>query len=541
MHFAWKTTIAIAAAVLMTAPATAEWYAYGSFEPDTKYDLTTMFVDPPAPSESRVYFHAMPTTSYSTITRPVNPNVGALKTQIEPLGVEYHNAYLGVWQDCNGDGYIGLAEGAQREYPSSLLSSTIVCPPVTGSANGWIAGAYNYNGWVSEFIPIVPTGTTAAIDRRVYVDGESRVWGDFHRPDEDPFHRSCTLRPFARGTLQDTGGFVNYVDCRVDLLGPANDAFAAIGDPLGLSFADEDDARTGTLGQVDIGGPEDDSHSPATVWDCSGDPAFRVGTVINGTGVPYNNNLAIVHNVDVFPVSPAPGNLDHPTLAGLVNHTVEGTQDCDTSNDFGHDLYEPVSGIAFETDFNGVDPKNKREADWNFNVSGSGRGIQSALLSGPTPLAGTGGAPGDLGFGNNGMRWVSDSTFASKTGPRSVRVDLESGGVAIAPAYWLTFYANVGTATTGRGLAVPAGGAGVYGSWHCGDNDSGIHHGWNCDETTWYRNPDGSYPDDPTGNLAKVGWAYKLRDVDCYDGRIGDTGVSVQPAFYGTEPCIPVS
>ena len=536
MHFAWKTTIAIAVAALMSAPATAEWYAFGNFEPSTTYDQSTMFVDPPNATESRVYFHVVTGTQEPLATfngdPGGNPNVGLLRTQIEPAAIEYHDAFLGVWKDCNGDGYVGRAESALREYPSVLLTETDACPGVTADPKGpWTPGAHNYNGWVTEFIPIVKDASNA-IDRRAYRDGDARVWGDFHRPDEDPFHRSCTLTPFARGTTQDTGGFVNYVDCRVDVLGNFNILVDSFGDPLGLRFSDEDDGHTGTLGRVDIFGPEDDRHSPATVWDCSGGPAFRSGDELNetplGPSVPSSG-----HNIEVYPVDPAPGNLDRPTLAGLANHTIEGTEDCDTSNDFGHDASD-----AFEADFNGVNPKNKTEADWNFGNGGTARGAPVGPAAVPG-WGGFGGAPNDAGIASGGYHWTSDSVWLSKPGPRTVRVDLANGGVTIAPAYWLSFYAHVSANVTSRFQLPP--GAGVYGSWHCGDNDSGIHHGWNCDPAVWYINPDQTTFHPNKANFAHPGWTYQLRDVDCYDGRIGDSGLSVQPAFYGTEPCIPVS
>ena len=546
MHIAWKTTITIAVAALLSAPATAEWYAYGSFEPDTQYDQGSMFVDPPNATDARVYFTAMPTSQYGATTNgdpAINPNVALLRTQIEPVGVERHVAHLGVWMDCNGDGYIGMAEGALREYSADLLLDTTVCPAVDGAPLAqWPTGAYNYNGWVSEFIPI-SRGDSSMTDRRVYRDDDARVWGDFHRPDEKPFHRSCTLWPQARGTYHNTGGLINWVDCRADVIGAANDAFATIGDPLGYRFADEDDARTGALGQHDIGGDESDEHALVRTADCDAAPLvdFHSGDAANET--PLGPSVPAAAQNESF-TRPSPsvstGDPSDFTLAGQLNRTTEEWRsDCDTSNDFGHDLYTGTCWIVVpcvgETDFNGVNPKNKLEADWNFGFTTVSRGTAPWNTVQPLGYHGPAGVAADVGIGV-GSRWISDSTWASKTGPRSVRVDLENGGAAIAPAYWLTFYANVGTNTTSR-FALPPGG-GVYGSWHCGDETSGIHNGWNCDSSIWYRNPDGTFPSDPNGILAKVGWSYRLRDVDCFDGRIGDAGVAVEPAYYGAEPCI---
>ena len=538
-----KTALALLAVSALTVPAAAEWSMFGSFEPSTPYDdRTWMHADPPLAGEQKVYFNAISGSHYppaSTLGKPyVNPNLGLLQSQIEPFGLEYHVAFLGVWTDCNGDGYVGAAEGALREYASSLLLDDSICPASEGPAETW-NGANNYNGWVSEFIPIV-RGTSVA-DARVHRDASVRIWGDFHRPDERPFHRSCALYPFPRGTWQTTGGAVNYADCRVDLLGPWNQVMTRIGDPLDLRFSDADDATTGRLGQISPFGTEDTSRSPAYVYDCSADPTLHSGSTYNATPLAGVQPMPAATNVTVWGINPRlnPANPSTWTVPALVNHTIEGTPgirasaDCNTSNDRGADFY---GFVLQEADFNGVNPNNKREADWNFGLITQFRGKFVNNSAAAMPLfAGEAGAPNDLGVGIGGTRYVGDSTWASKAGPRSVRADLDNGGVAIAPAYWLTFYARLGPDTL-AGFDVPRA-DGIYGSWHCGAHTSGIHNGWNCDENVWYQNPDGSFPNDPNQLLAKPGWSYHLRDVDCYDGRIGDTGMGIQPAFYGVEPC----
>ena len=545
MHVAWKTTLAIAVAAAMTAPiAQAEWYAFGSFEPDTQYDLDWGFSEPAPVGASQIYFNAFSTYEGVTPYGLLNPNVGTLNTQIEVTNDEYHYAMLGVWKDCNGDGYVGIAESALREYPASLLASTDACPPASGAATDPWPGAHNYNGWVSEFVTITEDGLNN-IDRRTYRDAEARVWGDYHRPDEQPFHRSCALNPQPRGTYKDTGGLVNFVDCRVDLLGPANDVNRAIGDPLGLTFSDEDDAHSGTLGNIPVGGDESSDHALVYTADCS-QPATNVGQQVDSVN-PTVGALtpAAVRNRNVNSVAVSVDETPEDTsLAGQMNATMEergtgATADCNYQNDGGGDLYN-----TFEADFNGVNPKNKTEADWNFGTLATQRGGQPYQHTGAVlGWNGAAGAPVDHGKGF-GTIWGSDSTWLSKTGPRSVRVDLDNGGVEIAPAYWLTFYAKVGQATLDRGFAIKATSPGTYGSWHCGGVFDASRHpsqtnGWNCDPNVWYINPDGTFPPATTlENLAKPGWKYNFRDVDCYDGRIGDTGVAVEPAFYGSQPCI---
>jgi len=545
MKLPLKTMLLAATAALVSAPASATWYGYGTFEPNTPYDTKEwMFQDPPV-SGQRVYFNVITASQYSTVNgKPsVNPNVGILHSQVEPAGVERHYAQLGVWLDCNGDGYIGMAETGVREYSATLLLSEEVCPPITGPVTRWTAGAHNYNGWVSELIPL-SRGDSNLTDARTYRDDDIRMWGDFHRPDEKPFHRSCALFPQPRGTYHNTGGLMNYFDCRVDIIGIMNDGFAQIGDPLGFTFADEDDARTGPLGRIILGGDEDDANAAVRTRDCAANPAVYVhsGDTFNqtplGPSVPgtLQNRTASVPSFQ-----PSAGDLSSPTLAGQVNRTMEEIGgDCDTSNDFGHDLYAGTCWIATpcvgETDFNGVNPNNKTEADWNFGFVTGTRGTAPFSAMGPLGLSGPAGAPSDGGVGfNGGSFWLSDSIWVSKTGPRSLRVDLDAGGVQIAPAYWLSFYVKLGENTTNRAFSLP-GGEGKYGSWHCGSNTSGIHNGWNCDPAVWYINPDGTFPNNKA-NLAHVGWDYHLRDVDCYDGRIGELGIGIQPAYYGPEAC----
>ena len=551
----WKSRSAIAAAaLLLTVPVgVAQWSAYGSYEPSSSYDTSSfMFQTAPQTPGKRVYFNAYTMTYEGTATGyTVNPNVAALRTRNEAPASEFHEAVLGVWTDCNLDGYIGLGEGAVREYHAALLPANSPCTPVTGTPNGYPAATkpHNYNGYVTELIPIVRDASVR--DVRRYANESVMVWGDFNRPDDLP-KGSCTLAPQTRGTFQSTGGVLNFVDCRVDVLGAFNTAVGAVGDPAGLAFTDASDARSGPLGQVGTFGSEDTQYSPANAWDCSGGSEsflFRSGDVINDTplaGVEegqeedVRDTIWSIHNVGVYPVSTNPvGNTQNPTVPALVNSTSEGASgDCDTSNDRGDDFYGArcVLYCVGEADFNGVDANNKREADWNFGPTGASRG--GAPVSVAPGGAGNGGMDeSNYGLslgGPAGARWTSDSVWLSKPGPSLVKADL-GGGVDLADAYYLSFYAYIPPVLTDLGLQLP-GGTGKYGSAQCGLSTSGINRGWNCDANEWYVNPDGTRIDDEDGTLARVGKTYNLRDVDCYDGS-NDLGLGLGAAFYGADPC----
>ena len=516
MRTALRTSLALALCALLAAPAAAEWYAYGSFEPDTPYDSPAfMWQEPPPPGAQRVYFNGFAMSPSATPAgKPgINPNVAMLHTQIEPFASERHVALLGVWVDCNGDGYIGLAETALREYSAQLLLSQGTCPATEGPTNEWPAGAHNYNGWVSEFIPIVSHVPTLNNDKRSYRDDAARVWADFHRPDEKPFQRLCRLTTFERGTMETVGGMINFFDCYYDLLGPWNGAMALIDDPLRLSFPNEDDARSNALGRTWLFGPESTDYAAVRTVDCSEAPILQRGSLAVRTPKPA--------------LGPSATNPTQFSFAGQYNQTnEEWTDDCDTSNDQGHDFYE-----AFETDINGVNPANKTQPNFVLLPEVVPRGAMPFLVVG----AGSAGIPQEGGVSVGGTRWVADFGYLNKPGPGLARADLDGGAAEPAPAYWLTYYARVGDTTRARGVDIPGDG-GTYGSWHCGSHTSGIRNGWNCDASVWWINPDGSFH--PLKAIRPhVGWRFDLRDVDCHDGSVGELGIGVQPAYYGEGAC----
>jgi hypothetical protein len=151
-HMNFRSTVAVLAmAILLTAPsALAEWKGRGFYEPDTEFDTTQgwMFANPdvnPDAGIRQVYFSGYAGQSHGVHTA-FNPNVATTGSQIMPYPTIV-SAFLGVWKDCNSDGFIGLAESAgasmhviqgsapvaryDMSYPAALLSDDSVCP--TGS------------------------------------------------------------------------------------------------------------------------------------------------------------------------------------------------------------------------------------------------------------------------------------------------------------------------------------------------------------------------------------------------------------------------
>ena len=140
-----RSFFVVALAAMLVAPAaTATWRAFGTAEPDSVLDTSTFMwsTEPPVGSK-RVYFNTY-TTIATVATTGINPNVAAASdvtgagTGIEAFGVEEHRAILGIWTDCNLDGYVGMAESAVREYASVLLPANTPCAPVSsGTATCW--------------------------------------------------------------------------------------------------------------------------------------------------------------------------------------------------------------------------------------------------------------------------------------------------------------------------------------------------------------------------------------------------------------------
>jgi hypothetical protein len=558
--------LATLAATLLAVPVgIATWSSYGQSEPNTSFDTSgLMYAEAPLPGQVRVYFNAYTTTG-SGSTKGVSPNVGALGTRMEAGAIEHSYAVLGVWTDCNGDGYIGLAEGAAIEYsnlvPNSCTARTggATCfqavPPGQKCPNWPTTGYNNYNGIVTELIPIVGGGARPGGDARVIRDPQAAVWGDFGRPtDGAEAGGTCAITPFPRGTAQSSGGLITYADCRSGFMQTWNTAVDAAGDPAGLRFANDSNGRSGELGQFETLGDRYDDP------DRNSDPIVKAQDCDSAVLVPFEGTPLAQQTDSEGIRSPSTDVDPDGTIAGTINYTFESgpfptrqvsaetgpesTSNCDASDDRGDDAY---GVILNEGDFNSVSADNKHESDWNY--------VPAIMSRGGVPLGvghlGAAGDPADMGLtpvdivagglAYDRTEWDGATNFAKGT-PGTV---VNRGGLspddlpdpALAEGYWITTYARVGAITTGQGVALPGGAATQkYGSTQCGSFTSGIHNGWNCDVSTWNKNPDGSSLPSAGNILAFPTLTYQLRDSDCYDGSLG-VGVGAQPAFYGERNC----
>jgi hypothetical protein len=286
--------------VLLVVPlAQADWGGRGFVEPDHERDRLEglMFADADQSSDAgvkQVYF-----STYAVhFQAGVNPNLGALGGAVMAYPTSLH-AFLGVWKDCNRDGYIGTSETALLEYRTELLLDSSVCPVGTSP--------HNDGDWVMEFRWIGPD-TAARCEDPDFVedDGENdddpynivddcaRMWADFGLP-EQAGTASCPVNPRPRGTYQSTGGFLRFVDCldgwritgAVNTVADATEADETLG--IQLAFHDAPQSRPDQSGSIlnqrNPYGHESDA-SYAKVWDCSATPTHFYDPTAPAEGQP---------------------------------------------------------------------------------------------------------------------------------------------------------------------------------------------------------------------------------------------------------------
>lgn len=529
--------LAIVFAAMLASPmALATWSSVGQVEPSTAADRNDgfMFGEAPAAHEKKnVYFNAFfRSVDPGLGSIGVNPNVGALDTHIDATGNRMALALLGVWVDCNQDGYIGMAETAVQEYRSELLLDSSLCPPMGGTGSEKLT--HNDGTWVTELlfignprqaIPDAEPACVAGTDGRVIRDCGSRVWGDSGLPGDDGETRggaTCPISPFPRGTMQSTGGLLQYGDCQLGL-GDNWNELVLTADPSnsqGLALDDENEWRQdGHVTNHETFGDEDSSNSMATVFDCN-------NAVVDETG-PGDNRVRVY--------MPAP-QLTNPdgSIAGTVNWTMESapveagrnSPDCNADNDRGGDLYETLLN---EGDHEGQTPADKRQAQWDFNFVPMARGGAPGIALGATKPQQAAQNLGISAVQIFGTIWTCNCVTTGTLTPVPARTNLvvdpdapsADPQAGAAPRYF-TFYAHIDPSVIATSaLVVPNPGA-TYGAAWCQGATSGVIKGFNCDANLWNMNGDGSAPKD-RALKAFPGLVYQLRDIDCYDSSVAGT------------------
>lgn len=541
------------AAILLAPIGASTWYVNGAFEPDTHEDIETgrMFTAPDqSPSGMRVYFNAM-TLDANALT--LNPNVGAIGSRFLSTGRMTTTAWLGVWKDCNADGYIGMVESLVFEYKNDLLLDKSICPD---------GSMWNHHTWVSEFIHIGPDNQppNSVSFPRLFTDYEADVWGDFGRPDRpDEIHYDCRRSTFPQGTFDSTGGMLVALDCQLGYNVAEN--VNTWDETLGLGLAFEDpvhpdrdcdhplNIQFNTYGnsycedeQTDL--LDGNAGDPMfTVWDCTNGPTS--GNMVDvrdptapegGTGsLSQVNGFGITDDDGTYGWRPIEGNEDGgiylqvrniapaaPTVDDPESSLFEGYQRaiaprCDgpVLRLFGNDNYglgENFLGVEAAGSTNPTD--GKLTADFNMRFSA------------PCCLGTHQGYPSSAGLRGVGRGpWNSTASYGP---PTYLGGTVRSEDLMPASGIWFTFYARVGSATLARGVELPpSASTAIYGAEACGSNDRGVHNGWACDDALW-------------SGQAVPGAMYQLRDTDCYDGEIlGGSGLYASGASAADDPPCP--
>lgn len=590
--------VALALVLSLLAPSAVAWGLKGSNEPDTPHDRDDgyMWPSPYVGPQRRVYFNVVAEVS----PVGVNPNVGALGTRIRPAPHVSYEAFLGVWRDCNGDGYLGLADGAVIEYPAVQLLDAHLCPP--SAANARIT--HNDGQWVYELVPLGPADSARHPSNdtyqlaRLYNDTGALVWGDLQAPDGKPAAHSCPVAPLPRGTTASTGGLVGYADCYLDRRGAG--LLLSLAGGTGLAFEDPehpersdspldqhspvtlygDPARGGSPGLL----REESDDPAATVWDCSDpkggydarDPTAGEGQrgalssvdLDDPTGerlsgakgaegvfevVLFERNPQthqghmhrdVADGEGTYYAVPRPsGQVTNPqgSWYDALNATEHGLlEGCDerrdavpgwTTGSLLGTAYSPV-----EDDVSGVGLV-RRQSDVVFDFKQNAFSYQESgtLSNGNLGLPFLGDIVGHSipqDYGVSALRSASATGpgwFGNALGPQEPqaisRQDLTPEGSTHA-----TFYASVGAAAVSTYSLVFPGATGAYGAEWCGGviaPGAPTRAGWACDPTLWWR-PDLSGTSMPRNANngreigARVGQAFQLRDVDCWDGRVTD-------------------
>jgi hypothetical protein len=566
--------LVLALALLLAVPAsTAAWTMLGSREPDTLQDVQGgwMFLTPDVSGDQtvrKVYFNGFygQCTDVAQCTG-LNPNVGVVRSGVHSS--EYRElAVLGVWKDCNKDGYVGLGEQGLWEYRSTLLLDSSVCPPGSPPPNdqygyaitgpGWFP-PHNDGTWVHEMLSIqwndVESQTCDQLgngcDHNVWNvnDNGARVWMDHGL--EPHYDIACEYPTdgFPVGTFRTTGGLLHYTDCMDNYrLTDSFDSIAAANaalQPYAFSDAPRDQGHSASkLNQPNPWGRESDA-SDAQVWDCS-KPTTHLVTESELTEVNVSQPK--------IPPSVSTGG----SLAGTANATGAGFSNCNRNtynNQYSH-WGDALAGLPY-------DESGSFETPYRTQPDGNLAPIEQVR-----PAAPEGNLPG---WGksapvNFGLVWLPPDCYVFYCltlggldgvweGQRVYHADsVLTNGQGARPVIYETYYAYVSpTAISTYGLSLPKGGAtGTYGAEACGSATSGIVNGWDCNSADWYYDQLGNNVDprsyylgpDPnappssipcheygvTGCLpygARPGDPYDMLDIDCYDQSVEASAAGV--------------
>ena len=574
-----RAAVTMVSLLALAAPfATAAWGVKGELEPGTKRDAQDGYMwlapDQTAGSGRRAYFNGFMGT-YAGAATHLSPNLAATGSAIQSYPAEAW-ALLGVWKDCNEDGYIGFGDQGLWEYRVELLSlpggpGASVCPnegPIDPRfpfvREGWVP-PHNDGDWVHEFIAIGWRDWRDSVDLNPwnFNDSNSRVWADYGLP-ETGQTLVCSVDPAPRGTYQSTGGFLAYSDCFTGYKATSgiNDAARLAGVP-GVSFADQPMGQQGksssALNKQNPWGRQEDA-SYVSAWDCSRGPLYSLkDPTWNGDSGPTHQGVAnpapsgdrtlwvnfsdrsgnpgfsmtgvtggVFVNFNVSQPRTVPGaNPTGGSAAGTVNDTQSSYGNCRRDDNTG----PGASHAPYTLEGDAVVRGAKRVSNDFVLHYEMGRS-----RAGPHTLTGKG-APPDWGVKLTGREacyntgvlyqvWCYDGLWHDGSLSDLTRIGTNPNPYvdreALSPeaVTYVTFYASLGSAATSAyGFRFP-GVVGSYGAEGCAQTPATFE----CDPAQWWPGntvprTDWLGPGTPYG--VAVGQTYQLRDVDCYDQSVG--------------------
>lgn len=502
--------------LILAAPlGAATWADYASLEPNTDHDRLDgyMWADAPDPAGcveradcrvDRVYFNAWA----GEYMAHESPNSATLGSRILPPGRTTFVAELGVWVDCNHDGYVGLADGALQEYRVEAASAAGVpvdvrlCPPMADAPEN-LGIVRNGGGWITEMLPLGPydpelgnfdftvRNQSAGADIRDYrqvPDNASKVWADHLAPATSAARPTACGTYFARGEASHTGGVLAHLDCMTGF------ALATHAPGAAALYADGGPADTNTGGD-----PQDCKDAPDGSPPGPGACTWGSNSYVYGMRACENPPLTEVEGLPVGDPRNAQANPDG-NLAATFNETLyTALFECDTTGYSLGDPYWPVERDQSATSLAGRD-----HADLRLDFAPNARLHCDDATNLFCGMPYTFGAPQTTPYFYDAMWSASMPDPAPAPEPSSV---------------W-TFYAHV----EAPGYALPKGASGgVYGAEWCTDGiqeGAPAQNGWICDPSLWNLDGATGKPFDDAAMRGTVGDTYQLRDVDCYDGTI---------------------
>lgn len=446
----------------------------------------------------------------ASVGMSLNPNAQALGSNVMPAP---HRAWamLGVWKDCNRDGFVGLGDQGLMEYRAELFHVTggmDVCPPRAmpfEPPTDWFP-VHNDGTWIHELLPLgwlyrSPEGFVENRDPFTLTDPSIRVWADDGAPGAPLDASSCYTQP-PTGTFRTVGGVLAHVDCYAgSRVMPATDEGAA---SVG--------ARETVMSVLATENPWGSSSDASVVeaWDCQSPIVEQDHPVPASAYQPQTSGRV--------QTAGTPGG----TLAALFAGFDHCRRGAPPDGRFHAGDFFGGAPYAIETDAGSDQTTTRHQSDFTLKYAEPERGgTLGPLLGRSTPPWGGAG-----GLGERSGFWVSDGVRALSRNPYVSRETLGPEG-----SHVMTYYAHLGVAAIAKfGLLLPRTGLSVYGAEACLiiQANAPPANGWECSPNKWWPNATvprsftlSGIPSDPTSWEpigAYPGFTYELRDVDCYDG-----------------------